>query len=68
VNVEFTETDDASISGLREYGYGYWCKWFRTGPLVIWPKAPWYTLSRLTQNRNHGDAGPGDRGLAIWLG
>jgi len=27
VNVEFTETDDTSISGLSEYGYGYWCKW-----------------------------------------
>lgn len=31
-------------------------------------KAPWYFLARLTKNIPHGDAGMGDRMLAIWHG
>jgi hypothetical protein len=66
--VEFVEADDSIINGFCQYGYGMWTKWMRTAPTYLAVKAPWHSLSRLTQNRNHKDATMGDRTLAIWIG
>jgi hypothetical protein len=68
VDLEFNENDRIFLNGIGEYGYGFWSKWLRTGPTYMVTKAPWYSLARLTANRNHGDAGAGDRGLATWIG
>jgi hypothetical protein len=45
--------DEVSISGLSEYGYGFWAKWLRTAPNFITTKAPWYSIARLTSNKKH---------------
>jgi hypothetical protein len=37
-------------------------------PLYNGRNAPWYFISRLTQNKNYGNVNFGDRTLAIFLG
>lgn len=55
---------------LNEYGYGYWLRFLTTYPkrMLVGKQAPWYIVSRLTSNEKNGDAGMGDRILAIWQG
>lgn len=66
---EFIEGEDGQeLSGLSEYGFGFWARWSRTGPVSLFSKATWHTLCRMTKNRNHGDIGTRDRTLAIWVG
>lgn len=65
VDLEFQETDTTSITGLSEYGFGYWFRWLRTGPAFMLSKNTWHTMSRLTATRNHGE---GDKVLNVYLG
>jgi hypothetical protein len=53
---------------LNEYGYGFWMRFLTTYPTRLWAgkNAPWYFLARLTVNNPFGDAGFGDRLLAMW--
>jgi hypothetical protein len=59
--------DDLPV-GLNEYGYGFWMRFLTTYPTRLWAgkNAPWYFVARLTINESFGDAGFGDRLLAIW--
>jgi hypothetical protein len=61
---------DGELIKLKEYGYGFWCRFLTTYPSRLWlgKSQPWYFLARLTTNVPHSDIGPGDRTLAIFQG
>ena len=65
VNIE--EKKDAD---LTEYGYGFYARFLTAYPtrLLSGKDAAWYFVSRLTKNTPNGNAGMGDRVLAIWQG
>lgn len=53
-----------------EYGYGFYIRYLQEYPvqLKFGKQAPWYIVSRMTNNQKHDNIGMGDRLLAIWQG
>lgn len=66
---KFTDTDGVP-NKITEYGYGFWLRFLTTYPKRLWngKNQAWYFVARLTRNQPYGDAGMGDRTLAIWQG
>jgi len=62
------EKEDSSEANLSEYGYGFWARYLTAYPvrMISGKNAPWYFVSRMTSNKNYGNAAMGDRVLAIW--
>jgi hypothetical protein len=56
------------LSDVSEYGYGYWLRFLTRYPVPMWKgkAAPWYFVSRLTQNNPYGNVNFGDRTLAVF--
>ena len=55
---------------MVEYGYGFYARFLTVYPtrLENGKNSAWYFVSRLTKNEPYGNAGMGDRLLAIWQG
>lgn len=53
---------------MVEYGYGFYARFLTIYPtrLENGKNSAWYFVSRLTKNEPYGNAGMGDRLLAIW--
>jgi hypothetical protein len=66
---EIEDSEEHTLNGIMEYGYGFWSKFLYNGPAKLVDKPEWMGLTRMTTNRNFEDATrPGDRTLAIWIG
>jgi len=64
------KASNIELEDVEQYGYGFWCRFLTHYPkqLMKGLQNDWSFMARLTKNEKFGDAGLGDRTLALWLG
>jgi hypothetical protein len=65
-----TKVTDENLKNVKEYGYGFWLRFMSRYPvpLLTGKNAPFYFVSRLTNNIPNNNIDLGDRVLAIFQG